>query len=92
MQAHFGFFVGKNGIESFQGGIGKNRTFNILTRTSRKRKSFIFLTQSRQGTNPHFHGNKDLWYIPMPPPVPLIEGERGRHSIIHHSLWLRVSV
>ena len=50
MQALFGFFWGKNGGESFRGGIGKNRTSNILTRTSRKRKSFCFLTQSHQAT------------------------------------------
>ena len=30
MQAFFGFFRGKNGVESFQGGIGKNRTFDIV--------------------------------------------------------------
>ena len=65
MQAFFGFFRGKNGVESLRGGIGKNRTSDILTRTSRKRKSFFFLTQSRQDTNPHFHGDKDLWYIPI---------------------------
>ena len=48
-----------------------------ITRTSRERKSFCFLTQSHRDTNPHFHGDKDLWYIPMPPPVSLIEGEKG---------------
>ncbi|HHT9123760.1 MAG TPA: hypothetical protein ACFYEF_12900, partial [Candidatus Wunengus sp. YC63] len=48
-----------------------------ILRMSRERMSFCLLTQSHQDTNPHFHGDKDLWYIPMPLPVPLIEGEKG---------------
>src|SRR3989339_725249 len=60
-----------------------------ITRTSRKTKSFCLLTQSHQDTNPHFHGDKDLWYIPMPLPVPLIGGRKGEE--FHHSLFFAAS-